>query len=53
MDSALVETYLKVFREIFRKSNHLEHHRMMMGNAYVDDLDVAATDLGSRHLNQQ
>lgn len=37
IDSSMVETYLKVFREVFRKSDHLAHYKMMMADAYVED----------------
>ena len=40
MDSSMVEIYLKVFREIFKKSDHLAHYKMMMGDAFVDDVPV-------------
>ncbi|SFM23400.1 Wobble nucleotide-excising tRNase [Desulfomicrobium norvegicum] len=40
MDSSMVEIYLKVFREIFKKSDHLAHYKMMMGDAFVDDAPV-------------
>jgi wobble nucleotide-excising tRNase len=36
MDTAMVDTYLKVFREIFKKSEHLAHYKMMMGDAYME-----------------
>jgi wobble nucleotide-excising tRNase len=37
LDDAMVETYLRVFREIFRKMDHFSHYKMMMGDAYVED----------------
>jgi wobble nucleotide-excising tRNase len=46
IDSSMVETYLKVFREIFKKSDHLAHYKMMMADAYVEEsvtVVVAAT----------
>lgn len=36
IDDSVVETYLKVFKAIFEKSDHLAHYKMMMGDAYVD-----------------
>jgi wobble nucleotide-excising tRNase len=36
IDNSLIETYLKIFMEIFRKSEHLAHYKMMMGEAYVE-----------------
>jgi len=37
IDSSMVETYLNVFREIFKKSDHLAHYKMMMADAYVEE----------------
>lgn len=34
-DDSMVETYLRVFRAIFEKSEHLPHYKMMMGDAYL------------------
>ncbi|MCC6930952.1 MAG: AAA family ATPase [Gemmatimonadaceae bacterium] len=34
---ATVDVYLQVFMEIFRKSDHWAHYRMMMGDAYVEE----------------
>lgn len=31
------EAYLRVFREIFEKSKHIAHYKMMMGDAFVED----------------
>lgn len=36
IDGSMVETYLKVFRAIFEKSDQLAHYKMMMGDVYVD-----------------
>ena len=36
IDNAMVEIYLKVFREVFEKSDHFAHYKMMMGDAFVD-----------------
>lgn len=33
---ARMQSFLKVFREIFEKTNHGEHYRMMMGDAFVE-----------------
>lgn len=35
-DPSMVDNYLKVFRAIFEKTKHLEHYKMMMGEAYVE-----------------
>lgn len=34
LDDAQVETCLKVFEDIFKKSDHHAHYKMMMGDAY-------------------
>ena len=39
--SVAVDTYLEVFREIFKKSNHLPHYDMMMRNETVIDFPVS------------
>jgi wobble nucleotide-excising tRNase len=39
-DDSTVETNLKMFRAIFEKSGHQAHYRMMMGNEYVESLQV-------------
>lgn len=36
IDNSMVETYLKVFRAIFEKSDHLAHYKMMIGDTYTD-----------------
>lgn len=36
IDDGMIDTYLKVFREIFVKSEHLAHYKMMMGASYVE-----------------
>lgn len=44
IDESMVDSYLKVFRAIFEKSQHGAHYKMMMGEAYMDVLnDVGAT----------
>ena len=43
IDSSMVETYLKVFREIFKKSDHLAHYKMMMGDDFVESPSTVAT----------
>ena len=37
IDSSQIETYLTVFRQIFEKSQHHAHYRMMMGDAYIEE----------------
>lgn len=36
VDDAEVEGYLRVFRAIFEKSEHIAHYKMMMGDVYVE-----------------
>ena len=36
VDDGEVEGYLRVFRAIFEKSDHLAHYKMMMGDAYAE-----------------
>ena len=36
ISDSMIEPYLNVFREIFKKSDHMAHYKMMMGDAYVD-----------------
>ncbi len=36
VDDAEVEGYLRVFRAIFEKSEHLAHYKMMMGETHVE-----------------
>lgn len=38
IDEATVDAYLRVFREIFVKSKHLAHYRMMMGDVYLEEV---------------
>ena len=34
---ATVETYLRIFKEIFDKSNHIAHYKMMMGEDFEEE----------------
>jgi wobble nucleotide-excising tRNase len=43
IDDSMVDTYLNVFRKIFKKSGHLAHYRMMMGDAFVEELAALTT----------
>lgn len=38
IDSAMVEGYLKVFRAIFEKTEHMSHYKMMMGDAFEESV---------------
>jgi len=42
IDESMVESYLKVFRAIFDKSEHSAHYKMMMGDAFVDVLEPSS-----------
>jgi len=37
IDDSMVDSYLKVFRAIFDKSDHSAHYKMMMADAFVED----------------
>lgn len=39
INGSSIESYLQVFRDIFRISGHFAHYRMMMGEAFVEDPD--------------
>lgn len=41
-DGTSIDTYLKVFRAIFDKTDHLAHYRMMMGDSYVEKANKEA-----------
>ncbi len=36
IDDGMVETYLSVFRNIFEKTEHSAHYKMMMGTAWIE-----------------
>lgn len=36
LDQEAVDNYLRIFQTVFHKWNHIEHYKMMMGDAYVD-----------------
>lgn len=38
VDGATVDVYLRVFAEIFKKTEHFAHYSMMMGDAIVEEL---------------
>ncbi|OOG48990.1 AAA family ATPase [Rhodanobacter sp. C01] len=42
IDDSMVESYLKVFKDIFVKARHIEHYKMMMGDAFVEEPMQAA-----------
>lgn len=37
IDGSTVDIYLQIFKEIFRRTNHMAHYRMMMGDAAMED----------------
>lgn len=41
IDNSTVDNYLKVFRDIFDKSGHSAHYKMMMGDAFIENTEVA------------
>lgn len=41
-DDAMIDRYLNVFREIFDKTEHMAHYRMMMGEDNIVQIPVAA-----------
>ncbi len=41
-DGTPVDTYLKVFRAVFEKTDHPAHYRMMMGDAYEEKTNEEA-----------
>lgn len=40
IDIPMVDSYLRVFRSIFDKSGHGSHYKMMMGDAYVENISL-------------
>ena len=36
VDDGMVEGYLRIFRAIFERTDHLAHYKMMMGDAFVE-----------------
>lgn len=40
IDGSSVESYLKVFRTIFKKSGHFSHYEMMMGDALLESFNA-------------
>ncbi|MDO9452392.1 MAG: AAA family ATPase [Stagnimonas sp.] len=41
IDDSMVDSYLKVFRAIFEKSEHTAHYRMMMADSFVEEASMA------------
>jgi wobble nucleotide-excising tRNase len=37
IDDSMVESYFKVFKAIFVKARHIDHHRVMMGDPFVEE----------------
>jgi wobble nucleotide-excising tRNase len=36
LEQAAVDNYLRIFRAVFQEWNHIEHYKMMMGEAYIE-----------------
>ncbi len=43
LDNTMADSYLKVFRAIFDKSEHSAHYKMMMGDDFVESPSTVAT----------
>jgi wobble nucleotide-excising tRNase len=41
IDDGMIESYLTVFQNIFHKTGHIAHYKMMMGSAFVEPIAVA------------
>lgn len=44
IDHTTVENYMKIFRAIFDKSEHSAHYKMMMGDAFVEEVEVGVVE---------
>lgn len=40
INDTTADTYLKVFKAIFKNSGHFAHYKMMMGDAFEEEVDV-------------
>ena len=40
IEDGTVEVYLNVFRNIFEKTKHISHYKMMMGDAFIETVDT-------------
>jgi wobble nucleotide-excising tRNase len=47
IDDSMVEKYLNVFREIFVKERQIEHYKMMMGDAFIEEPTAIMTSVTS------
>jgi wobble nucleotide-excising tRNase len=43
IDSSSVETYLMVFKEIFKRTDQFAHYKMMMDHAYIEESEEIPT----------
>jgi len=50
IDGGAMETYLRVFRTIFERSSHIAHYKMMMGDAFVEELATATIAVSDEQL---
>lgn len=48
VEDSVVEAYFRVFREIFKRTEHFPHYKMMMGDVSDDDavLEISAASAG-------
>jgi wobble nucleotide-excising tRNase len=53
IEDSTVDMYLRVFREIFVKMDHLGHYRMMMGDAYVDSIPSRGSIVPDQQVRQE
>ena len=44
IDIAMVDIYLRVFKQIFKKSGHIAHYEMMMGEQHENGANVSSVD---------
>ena len=43
IDDGMIESYLTVFRNIFGRTGHIAHYKMMMGSAFVEPVAIRIT----------
>lgn len=42
IEASAVDGYLRVFREIFKRTGHLPHYKMMMGDAWSEEHEASS-----------
>lgn len=45
IEASAVDGYLRVFREIFKRTDHLPHYRMMMGDAWQEEVEILPAEV--------